>query len=648
MNSKLPASKIVSQQSKFPLKIFVIICTSIAMSFLFFSNYSRIFDYKIDMGGDNIYYYSLGKALSEGKGFTNTIGFEESPHTHFPPGYPLFISLMMKMGFNDIASVKMVNGFLSYICMFLLCYFLYLISKKWLIAIAAAAFFASQPVILRYSTIIMSESLFILISLIIMIIMVKWDVTQAFKDKKRYWKDGLVLFLLIACMSYVYFVRTMALAIIFAVILYYAIILLVELFKFVRLKKQNIEEQDVRTEKKRGLLKQGLLLFLLILSFLIPKFSWDARDSKINKKSDNYVDAFFLKPGGEKMETFDDWKTRVINNATSYTTKWIPTAVFGTFPDTGKEATAGDWIKGFLIIALFVVALIALPKGGLLLFLYLGITMTVMLVWPEMYTSHRYITPIIPFLIFLYIYGIYAIMNWIVSRFIKPKKENYWQMAITTIACFIFIIPAYPIYAETMKVEEKKASHKEYVPENSGYPLAHYVEAMKWVKTNIQDTGKVMTRKPELLFMYTNGRKSDSFPWYATPDEIIDLLTENQYKYVIIDTWFRHAYVTLVPAIQQYPDKFKVLHQIGEANEALQLNPTYVVEFNPNWGYTGDTLNGKKHGKGVWAMQDGRILTGSFVNDIPEGYGVMTDETGKVLAKGIWANGQLIRPEPIE
>ena len=40
-----------------------------------------------------------------------------------------------------------------------------------------------------------------------------------------------------------------------------------------------------------------------------------------------------------------------------------------------------------LIAFLIIFGLIKLPKGGLLLFLYLGATMAVLLVWPEQYLS---------------------------------------------------------------------------------------------------------------------------------------------------------------------------------------------------------------------------------------------------------------------
>ena len=78
----------------------------------FVSTYTKIYDVKLDMNGDNIHYYALGKALAEGKGFTNTISFSETPHTHFPPGYPVFVAGVMKFFPDNINAVKIANGIL--------------------------------------------------------------------------------------------------------------------------------------------------------------------------------------------------------------------------------------------------------------------------------------------------------------------------------------------------------------------------------------------------------------------------------------------------------------------------------------------------------------------------------------------------------
>ena len=61
----------------------------VSISFVYNHNYSALYDRKIGLNGDNIYYYSLGQALSQGEGYTNIINLEKKPHSHFPPGVSL-------------------------------------------------------------------------------------------------------------------------------------------------------------------------------------------------------------------------------------------------------------------------------------------------------------------------------------------------------------------------------------------------------------------------------------------------------------------------------------------------------------------------------------------------------------------------------
>ena len=49
--------------------------------------------------------------------------------------------------------------------------------------------------------------------------------------------------------------------------------------------------------------------------------------------------------------------------------------------------------------------------------------------------------------------------------------------------------------------------------------------------------------------------------------------------------------------MKSYPEKFKVLQKIGELDSVKMINPAYVVEFNPSWGYFGDIVDGKREGK---------------------------------------------------
>ena len=626
---------VVSPEKKpFPQKYIHWACL-IILTFVFFHNYTRTFDEKIDLNGDNIVYYSLGKSLNDGKGFTDAIGFSETPHTHFPPGYPFFIAGLMKLGISSIHAVKVTNGVLLFLSMILLFYLLLITSKNTVVAFTATAFGVLQSSVLRFATIMMSETLFIFFSLIVLLIVLSWKVEQAFGKGWKSWKDILILCLLLGSLSYLYFIRTMGVSLILAVILYYGV-----LFGKAVLKKGSNRR------------KYGLLFILVIFALLVPKFAWDIRNHSAGKAQSDYVGDFKKKLNGGVMSTTADWRDRIDSNVKTYTTQWVPSAIFNYEVDVSQEEpTAKDWLKGITIALLLVFGVYRLRKGSLLLFLYIGITMGVLLAFPEQYAGQRYMIPIIPLLIFTFIYGMYAALNLIVSKLMK-RKENMlrWSpVAVSWAVCLFFTWMSYPTYAASIKNAEMMAKFKDYTDANSSPAFFEYLQAIRWVKTNVPDTMRVSTRKPEIFYIYSGGRPSSYFPFYATPEEVIDYLEQNNIRYIIIDRWFRHAYTTIIPAVQKYPEKFRVVGQFGETDKKdVNGNPqpvTYVMEFNPQWGYTGEKFNGKPQGQGVLALQDGRTYTGAFADGIIDGYGVLTDSVGNVIAKGIWKGGSLIKPQ---
>jgi len=620
--------------------IFVII-----LSVLFFSNYSRIFDEKIDMNGDNIIYYSLGKSINEGSGFTNTMGFTESPHTHFPPGYPYFIAFVMKFFPNNIMAVKVANGILLFFSMILLFLVLSALCKNYLIAFTAVAFTVSQYTILRFATIMMSEILFLFFSLLVVLIIIKWKPEKIFANAKKRWLDISILLLMLGSLSYIYFIRTMGLAFILAVIVYYGCVFTQKTWIFFRTKKR-AENIDTIKEAKTTWVKYAIVFGLVVIAFIIPKTSWDARNKKVGVTQSNYVENFHRKPNGQSIQGLSDWGERVSNNVNLYVAKWIPAAVFGytAYSHTGTEikSTAAEWIKGIFICLLLILGLFKLPKGKLLLFLYLGATMSVLLIWPEQYGGHRYMLAIIPFIIFLFIYGGYSLLAFL-SFWLLKKNNKKSMKGLVIVSCLIFTLIAYPSYSKSIKTAAIQAKPKDYVMGTAQPALVEYLDAIRWVKANTIDSTRVSTRKPELFYIYSGGRKSATFPYYATPEEVITNFTNNKINYVIIDRWFRHAYATVIPAVQKYQEKFKIVHQINALEK--DMPPTYVLEFNSEWGYTGEIVDEIRQGKGKFVFQDGRVYTGDFANNMFNGRGTITDTNGNILAKGVWKDNSLVKPE---
>ena len=394
----------------------------------FVSTYTKIYDVKLDMNGDNIHYYALGKALAEGKGFTNTISFSETPHTHFPPGYPVFVAGVMKFFPDNINAVKIANGILLYAAILLLFFLLKKISGSIIVAFLTCVFCSIHAEILRYATIMMSEMLFLFCSVAAIFLMLSIKPEQLFTKKGV--RDTILLVLLLFLVNYIYFVRTMGTSLILAIIIYSGILFLKPCYALYKNRKA-LEESPSRKTSFQQLLRYGLLFVLLAGSFWGTKTAWDIN---VGKTSNDYISDFMKKPNGQTMANWDDWKNRITDNFGSYLNKWLPNAILNTPYNLNAKSSGGEIFRGMLIAFLIIFGLIKLPKGGLLLFLYLGATMAVLLVWPEQYGGLRYFIAAIPFFIFLFFYGINAVI-------LYPGKRRRKNIPVFLPAACILSLP---------------------------------------------------------------------------------------------------------------------------------------------------------------------------------------------------------------
>jgi len=103
---------------------------------------------------------------------------------------------------------------------------------------------------------------------------------------------------------------------------------------------------------------------------------------------------------------------------------------------------------------------------------------------------------------------------------------------------------------------------------------------------------------------------------------------------------------------------------ISYNNDSLTFG---VQTFDNGDIYSGDFLDGKKHGHGVLKTQSNRIYDGSWENDLPHGFGINTFPNGKIYKgeykkgrpfgegqwiysdgstyTGKWINGEFVNPE---
>lgn len=537
----------------------------------FVLTYSKIYDAKPDMNGDNIHYYALGQALSEGKGFTNIMGFEETPHTHFPPGYPLFVAGIMKFFPHSVQAVKIANGVLLGCSILLLFFFLRRLSGNAVFGFVTCLLCSRHAEILRYATIMMSEMLFLFCSLGVLCLTLRIRVERLFTRQGV--RDNVLLLVLLTGMNYIYFIRTMGTSVILAIIFYFGILTVRQ--AVVCWRKKGKEEKRGAT---RVLAKYAAVFLLSALSFAGTKTAWDVRNRNVGLVQSDYIGDFKKKPNGQVMSTWEDWKGRIQRNYHTYLKGWIPKAVLNTEYTLNTQGfTQGEAVRGYLIALMIIAGLCGLKCSGLLLFLYLGATMAVLLVWPEQYGGLRYFIAIIPLFIFLFLYGI-QVSILTIARWTKIRINSSFLAFAISITVLLWVTPA---YSKALIEKKEMAKYKTFNAKISGDAFMEFISAMQWCGKNLPDSARVICRKPELFYLFSKGRKSSGFAHYGSPESIYRQLVEKKATHVIIDHWFRHAYVTLYPLIaEHYPESFRFVGEF-KTKGAKQIPPTRIYEFHP-------------------------------------------------------------------
>ena len=308
----------------------------------------------------------------------------------------------------------------------------------------------------------MSEMLFLFCTICALYLALSIKIEALFTKKGI--RNTIFLGLLLFLMNYIYFVRTMGTSIILAIIIYSGILLAKQLYIF--LKKKN---------SPRLLYKYGIVFALLIVSFWGTKTAWDIRNRNVGKLTSDYIGDFKKKPNGQVMTTWEDWTTRIKNNFNNYLTIYIPNAVLNTNPLSHKTPDSSDIFRGIIVALLILWGLISLSQGALLLFLYLGATVAVLLVWPEQYGGLRYFIAIIPFFIFLFFHGIKAASLTFIKA-AKLKIAEYLPSACILILALLFMTPA---YSKALKEKKELAKYKTWNADIAGNAFMEFTAAME-------------------------------------------------------------------------------------------------------------------------------------------------------------------------
>jgi len=477
--------------------------------------YLFTFDAKLDLNGDNVDYFLLGKAISQGEGYT-TIWYPGSPpFSHRPIGYPIIIALSMIFGLSSIIAIKWLNFIL--LCGSLILF--YRISEKItqnkILAMIITLIIGINIHILQFASIMMSEIPFLFFMILAVYFLLKLE------DVERFTFKNYNLWFMILSLSVAYHIKSLGIAVVFAFLVYFV------------------------SQKKW---KQGIVT---MVGFIVLALPYYIRNKMLGVGSSYLASVAFKNPYQRELGKMDffDFIGRIFSNIVRYISIEIPRSVVPSLPEV--EANPASWIIGIAISGLIVWALFRLKKYRPLLFsLFLG-TFGILLLWPEVWFGIRFIMPLIPFILFLTVFGIYEI-------FIKYKINPKFIFGVIVLISSL----NYNAYLDYNKKSKM------------GYPKAYsnYFSLASWAAKNSKPEDVFIARKPQFFYLYSN-RQVVKYKYTPDDKELLKDLENRNASYVVIEQLgYGSTPRYLVPAVQKNMSRFQIIKQLKNPD-------TYLLKF---------------------------------------------------------------------
>ncbi|TRX58379.1 glycosyltransferase family 39 protein [Fulvivirga sp. M361] len=485
--------------------------------------YYNTYDEKIAILGDNATYYILGKGLSEFKGFVNYASPTQTPHNHFPPGYPFLLSIVMLIVSDDMQVMKILNGLLT-LGIGLLSYFMIkrLTGKDILAAFIAVAIVMNAN-LLYYSSVMMSEVPFAFFTLLALSILTRMSL------EKPFFRDP-YFFIVVGLIVFSFYMRAFGVALLGGVVVYFL------------------------TRKKwwHSIAAVG--------GFILGVIPWQIRSYQMG--GSNQLNVMFRKnyyrPESGNIDAVDLWERIIINFQRIFSIE-LPEAIMPIINLSDETTnTVTKWLIGLIFLAIVIYGIKKMSSTGILVGGYLGFTILILFIWPDYFSSSRYLVPVIPILLISFYAGLYQLLNQLTKSYTKRVQFNPLFLLVFI---FFFISPL---------KELSKASRQNYSPQ-----WAEFFALAEWSKTNIAEGAVVCSRKPNLFYLFSK-HPSCNYRYTEDPDDLLDGLNRHKVDYVVFDQLgFSTTPRCLGKAINTYQDRFKVIQYIGP-----EKRRTYFFDYN--------------------------------------------------------------------
>ncbi len=489
--------------------------------------YSMIFDAKLDLNGDNCHYMSLAKNISKGLGYSIITPTGTTPASHYPPGYSAFLSVFMFLGINNLIFFKIINGIFLFLSLIGLFYLVSKIKNNVTLAFVSIILATLSPQVLHFSTIVMSEMLFLFTSVIAFYALYK--ISQDDTLEKKFWKSPWFYVAIIAT-AYAYYLRTVAVALLFGIVIFYV-------FR-----------------------KKWLQAGASVLGFFLMILPWMIRDKMLGIES-RYLGTVMTvnpwRPEEGSISTVGEFVKKMIINFDDTIIKGFKEILFPFIPINYEiPSNAFQVVLGFIILAVVIYGAWNLkPLKWALIAYFIG-QIGLFMLWHGGNGS-RYVVPVAPIIAVCFYVGVYSLIT------LRVKKDS--KLTRNFPYAFLLVgLLAFPI----IKIQSQEAKMP-FLP-----AFENYFTIAKEMQKQVPKNTICCCRKPELFMYFAPNVYAVNYAYSTEPNKVIQDLIDKKVDYVVLEQLgFGSTGRYLYPAIMANQELFGLVWQLPEPD-------TYLLKFN--------------------------------------------------------------------
>ena len=506
------------------------------------------------LGGDNVMYFLLGKAIATGQGYVDLYLPGNPPHGKFPPLFPLSLAPFHLVFEKPLYPMHAALCFMSALSAVVLGWWAGKRSRFTGAGFLFALAFATLPKLYIHSTHLLSEPLYMLVAYSAIVL------ASPGRDKEA--SNRKVLGAALLCVA-AFLTRSAGIAVVAAV--------LISFF---------LEGRRVRFGHKE--IPAWLMLLTL---FIIVAGAWFGRNMLIDGGGPGYFEQF-LRADPYDLEKgtvgFSGFMTRIWESGGYYF------AVLGLlgFTPAWLAAPAGlANLAGALVLAVAALGMIADLKrgGGSALFIFTLVTVLEAVVWP--YMDERFIYPVLPAMLFYVVSGVRWIAGLVSERSARRAAVALLAMVLVSQAAATYKVasrrlttierPKEAVYVIGVGSWKNPVIDWSYYDIENAGSIQEVEETMEFytnyliinlaASSVVPEDAVIMSRKPMYTY-YLSGRNSVPVLPDARVEKQLEYILENDVDYIVtgLDEWN-----VLGPIFEERPDLFRVRAQIEPGHWAI-------------------------------------------------------------------------------